>query len=374
MTDYGAALCQQLAGPCLDQYVSAQVLTALEPAALELSLEAAQQVERARVDRDRLWQQRRERAAYEAERARRQYDAVEPENRLVARHLERAWDEKLAAQQDLEEEYHRFLATPPRGLSDGERVAIRQLAADIPALWHAPTTTLAERKELIRQVVQRVEATVQGDSERVGVAITWAGGLQTAGEMVREMVRPVARFSQLSYYAALRDQVEQWAAAGLATTEMAQRLNAAGYRPPKRGAQFTAPIVQDLLRQLQRRERRRHPPRSDGPGIHEWWLADRARSIGMPPVTLDRWLRRGWLTARQGQRPPHRWIVWADEVEVARLQALHQRPAGYATRQRWVDEEGAGYATAGDHQAHEAPAEAPRAPRRLLGNQIAKRG
>src|SRR5439155_25249846 len=80
-----------------------------------------------------------------------------------------------AAQQDLEEEYHRFLATPPRGLSDGERVAIRQLAADIPALWHAPTTTLAERKEIIRQVVQRVAAAVQGDSERVGVTITGGG-------------------------------------------------------------------------------------------------------------------------------------------------------------------------------------------------------
>ena len=351
MTDYGAALCQQLAGPCLDQYVSAQVLTALEPAALELSLEAAQQVERARVDRDRLWQQRRERAAYEAERARRQYDAVEPENRLVARHLERAWDEKLAAQQDLEEEYHRFLATPPRGLSDGERVAIRQLAADIPALWHAPTTTLAERKEIIRQVVQRVEAAVQGDSERVGVTITGAGGLQTAGEMVR----PVARFSQRSYYAALRGQVEQWAAAGLSTTARAQRLNAAGYRPPKRCAPFTGPIVQDLLRQLQGRERRRHPPRSDGPGSHEWWLADRARSLGMPPGTLDRWLRRGWLTTRQEQQPPHRWIVWADEAEVARLRALHQRPAGYATRRRWVDEEGDGPATVGGHQANEAP-------------------
>jgi DNA invertase Pin-like site-specific DNA recombinase len=355
MTDYGAALCQQLAGPCLDQYVSAQVLTALEPAALELSLEAAEQVERERADLDRLWQQRRERAAYEAQRARRQYDAVEPENRLVARHLERAWEEKLAAQQHLAEEYQRFLATQPRGLSEEERGAIRQLAADIPALWHAPTTTLAERKEIIRQVVQRVEVTVQGDSERVGVALTWAGGLQTEGEVVR----PVARFSQLSYYAALCEQVEQGAAAGLSSTEMAHRLNAAGYRPPKRCAQFTGPIVQDLLRQLQGRERRRHPPRADGPGPHEWWLADLARLIGMPPVTLDRWRRRGWLTARQEQQPPHRWIVWANEREVARLRELHQRPAGYATRRRWVDEEGEGCATTGGHQANEAPAEAP---------------
>jgi DNA invertase Pin-like site-specific DNA recombinase len=338
MTDYGAALCQQLAGPCLDQYVRTQVLAALEPAALALSLEAAQHLERERADLDRLWQQRRERAAYEAARVQRQYDAVEPENRLVARHLERAWEEKLAAQQQVEEDYHRFCATQSHGLSEGERAAIRQLAADIPALWHAPTTTPAERKELIRQVVQRVAVAVQGDSERVRVAITWAGGHQTEGEVVR----PVARFSQLSYYAALREQVERGAAAGLSTAQMAGRLNAAGYRPPKRCAQFTGAIVQDLLRQLQGHEPRRHPPQADGPGRDEWWLADLARQIGMPPVTLDRWQRRGWLVARQEQHPPHRWIVWADAAEVARLRVLQQRPAGYATRRRWIDAESDG--------------------------------
>ena len=61
---------------------------------------------------------------------------------------------------------------------------------------------------------------------------------------------------------------------------------------------------------------------------------------------------RGWLTARQEQQPPHRWIVWADGAEVARLRALHQRPAGYATRRRWVDEETDEQATAGDQQTN----------------------
>ncbi len=69
LTDYGGAICQSLAGPPLDQYVRAQVLAALEPAALELSLEAATHLEQERADLDRLWQQRLERAAYEAERA-----------------------------------------------------------------------------------------------------------------------------------------------------------------------------------------------------------------------------------------------------------------------------------------------------------------
>ncbi len=89
-THYGEPRCQHLAGLCLDAFVSQQVLAALEPAALELSLTAIERVEQERTELDRLWLQRREQAAYEVERAARQYHAVEPEHRLVARTLEHA--------------------------------------------------------------------------------------------------------------------------------------------------------------------------------------------------------------------------------------------------------------------------------------------
>ncbi len=210
-TDYGGELCQSLAGPPLDQFVRTQVLAALEPAALELSLEATTHLERERDDLNRLWQQRLERAAYEAERAGRQYRLAEPENRLVVRHLEREWEEHLAAQQVLEEEYHRFLHDQPRVLSDSERAAIRHLATDIPALWDAPTTTVAERKEIIRQVVARVVVDAQGSSDHVSVTVAWVGGTQTEGVLIRR----VARLEQLSYYPQLCDRVRTLVAAGL---------------------------------------------------------------------------------------------------------------------------------------------------------------
>src|SRR6266699_6574857 len=95
-THYGEPKCQHLAGQCLDTFVSQQVLAALEPAALELSLTATERVEQERAELERLWQQRRERAAYEVERAARQYHAVETEERLLARALEHACEEKLA--------------------------------------------------------------------------------------------------------------------------------------------------------------------------------------------------------------------------------------------------------------------------------------
>src|SRR5260221_236058 len=174
---YGAALCQQVAGPCLDDFVTRHVLRALEPAALEVSLAAAEQVEQERATLTQLWEHRRERAAYETERAARHYHAVEPANRLVARTLEQAWEETLQAQQALAEEYHRFLQQQPRVLTSEERAAIRRLPADIPSLWAAPTTTAADRKDIIRQVVERVDVAAQGTSEQVR-ARKESGGMQ----------------------------------------------------------------------------------------------------------------------------------------------------------------------------------------------------
>jgi DNA invertase Pin-like site-specific DNA recombinase len=338
-TDYGAELCQHLAGPGLDRFVSRQVLAAMEPAALELSLTVAGQIERERAELDRLWRQRLERAAYEVARAERQYQLAEPENRLVARQLERTWEEKLVAQEQLDQAYQRFAREQPRVLSVAEQAAIRRVAADLPALWDASTTTDADRKAIVRQLVERVTVAVQGESERVQVTITWAGGAQTADEIVR----PVARLEQLSYYPQLVERLHVLAADGLSLATIAQRLNEEGFRPPKRREQFGAHGVQELLRRLGRRpphqsrtERRGSP--EGGLGEHEWWLADLAQAVGMPSVTLFTWIRRGWVTGRQEEQPPRRWILWADEATLEQLRERHQRPTGYYTRRQWMAE------------------------------------
>jgi DNA invertase Pin-like site-specific DNA recombinase len=332
-TDYGGAWCQHLTGPCLDRFVSQQVLAALESAALELSLAAAGQVEQERAELDRLWRQRLERAAYEVARAERQYQLAEPENRLVVRQLERAWEETLAAQQQLDEAYHRFTREQPRLLSPAEQATIRRLSADIPALWNAPTTTDADRKAIIRQIVERVTVAVQGESERVHVTITWAGGVQTADQIVR----PVARLEQLSYYPQLVERLHALAAEGLSLATIAQRLNEEGFRPPKRRERFGAQGVQELLRRLGRLTSRPRTRRHDPLGEHEWWLTDLAQAIGMPPVTLFHWIRRGWVTGRQEAQPPRHWILWADEAVLEQLRERHRRPTSYYTRRPWVE-------------------------------------
>lgn len=188
-TNDGGNYCQYLPGAPVDAFISQWVLTALEPAALTLSLEATARLEQERQALDQRWQQRLERAVYESERAARHDRLVEPEHRLVARQLAQEWEAKLTAQRHLQEEYERFVQAPPRSLSAAERTAIVQLAHNIPALWHAPTTTLAERKEMVRQIIRRVMVAGEGRSERLQITIEWVGGGTTAGVITRPMSR-----------------------------------------------------------------------------------------------------------------------------------------------------------------------------------------
>jgi hypothetical protein len=157
LTDYGhGQRCQALAGACVDTFVTEQVLAALAPAAVEVSLRAAEQVTAERAELEQLWAQRLERPTIAVDRARRCYRLAEPENRLVVRRLEADWEAALAAEVRLREDYDRFTRTRPQPLTPAQQQAITALAGDIPGLWAAPTTTDADRKQLIRALVDQV--------------------------------------------------------------------------------------------------------------------------------------------------------------------------------------------------------------------------
>ena len=165
-----------------------------------------------------------------------------------------------------------------------------------------------------------------GTSEKVDVEITWAGGHRTAAQITR----PVACLTQLSYYPQLAARARELAGSGHTTAQIAERLNAEGFRPPKRSPAFTPNAVRDLLRALGIR-RSRIPARRNRPALaqHEWWLRDLAAHLGMPEITLDAWVRRGWASGYL--HPQARLlVVRADPAEAERLRALHQVPRGPA--------------------------------------------
>ncbi len=318
---YGEPECQSLSGRRLDAFVAEQVLAALQPAALELHLAAAADVEQQRQVLHQNWQQRLERARYESERAARQYGQVEPENRLVAREPERRWEGALAEQARLEQEYERFGAERPARLSAAEREQIRQLAQDIPELWQAKDTTPADRQRLVRMSIERMRVDVQGDSERVKLAITWSGGFVSE----HELVRTVQRYEQLLDYPRLCARLEELRAEGKSMDEAARRLNAEGFHPPKRVERFTGGMVAGFLaRKYERAGQGQGGPAAQALKKGEWLLGDLARHLGMPAATLHHWRKLGWVQARKLGVAGGPWAIGASGAERRRLARLRR--------------------------------------------------
>ena len=325
--------CQHIAGPALDAYITGQVLAAVAPAALEVSMAAAAQAQAERDSLDRLWRQRIERARYAADRARRQYQLAEPENRLVVRQLEKEWEAALAEASRLETDYQRFTEQQPKTLTTAERAAIAALASDLPRVWNAPTTTMADRKELLRILIEKITVAVAGTSELVDVTITWAGGHQTTGQAVR----PVARLDQLSYYPALLARVTELAAAGATTRQIAEALNTEGFRPPKRTSRYRPEQVRILLNRhnLRTSYQRGQPAALASLAPGEWSVPGLAAALGMPTASLYNWIYRGWATARHAPGSKN-WIITANAAQMQQLRERRARPAGYYSRARWT--------------------------------------
>ena len=224
--------CGCISAMALDDLVAREVLRALEPAALDLSLRAIEGAERERKRLHDQWRQALERARQEVEKAERQYHAVEPENRLVARTLEARWEEALKKQRRVEEDYHRFLARLPATLSGADRQRIRSLSASVAALWYAPGTTASDRKQIVRCVVEQVIVVADRATEVNDVTIVWHGGIATR----HQVARPVGRYEQLKDYRRLTERIERLHREGLHLGQIAARLNAEGFVPPRGAA------------------------------------------------------------------------------------------------------------------------------------------
>jgi Recombinase len=225
--------------------------------------------------------------------------------------------------QKLEEDYDRFLRGRPASLSEDERASIRALSRDIPALWDAPGTTAADRKEIIRLLVERVVVQVRNDSEEVGATIHWRGGSTS----LHTIVRPVGRYDQLRDYDRLVEHLIRWRQEGYSAGQIATKLQAAGFRPPRKDGEYTKGQVQQLLRRC---DLTHEQPRVGELGPNEWWLPDLAGALDLPATKLRSWAERGWVRARKTSAD-RLWIVWADPSEqkrLSRLKAHSRRGAG----------------------------------------------
>ena len=211
-------------------------------------------------------------------------------------------------------------------MASREREAIRRLAHDVPALWHAADTTPQDRQAIGRVVVERVTVDVHEDSAQVDVTIHWAGGVPSA----HGLRRPVARYAQRAKVTALVARIDGLRQAGHRLAQIAEHWHRAGCYPPKRTERCTGETVARLLSR-----RGLHGPRPramDHVSVlrpPEYWLADGAREVPMPSATVHKWQRLGWVHSRTGPVASGRWAIGADADALERLRQLR------ASQRQW---------------------------------------
>lgn len=312
--------CQSIRGDGVDAAVARALLEAMQPAQLAVSLATLDQVEAQARQIERQRQLRLERARYEADLARRRFLAVDPDNRLVARTLERDWNDKLAAIADLERESAALPRLTTRWVSPEERQRIVALAQDIPAVWHAATTTQTERKQLLRFLIKDVTLTKRAAT--VALAIRW----QTDACTTLEIPRPQRSWEIRRTNPAAVERVRELAP-DQTDREIASRLTAEGYTAGL-GGPFTRAKVQ-WLRWKYRLPRTRPDrpaarptdPRGDG----RYSARAAADLLNVDVGTIADWCLTGQLECLQAAPHCPRWITLTPEIIAALRKPVRQR-------------------------------------------------
>jgi DNA invertase Pin-like site-specific DNA recombinase len=239
--DFAEPPCASLDGPAIDAVVVQAFFAAIAPAQLDA---LAAVLEAQRTERQQLlqqWEERRKRAHYEAALAQRQYNAVDPENRLVTAELERRWEEKLRQLQATQEDYDRFLQTaPPPDLPADLRQQFQHLAESLPVLWNSGQLSNGQKKDLLRSLIAAVvlQKTAPGTVE---VRIVWVSGHYS----VVYAQTPIYRTRDLPRYAEMVERLHALWQQGQNDQQIAAQLTAAGFRSA-RSLQVTAATVQRI--------------------------------------------------------------------------------------------------------------------------------
>lgn len=176
--NHGGDRCISFGSLRVDQAVGGEVLRLLKPLGLEAALNAIEARSTEAAEKRRQLELALQQARYEASHARRQYDAVDPDNRLVAGELERRWNEKLSAVRLLEDQGAALEAQSLPTLSTEERDQLIRLGTDLESAWSHPAATTASRKRIVRTVLQ--EIVVRIEDEHVNLVLHWQGADHTA--------------------------------------------------------------------------------------------------------------------------------------------------------------------------------------------------
>jgi DNA invertase Pin-like site-specific DNA recombinase len=285
-----APVCQRLPADPVDQHVVAAFFQALAPVELDLYEQAVQQRRQQQDAVDRAHQLTLQRLRYEADLARRRYERVEPENRLVADELEHRWEAALQALHEAEEHYHRLQQANkvvPLSIPRTLRTAFTSLGTSLPTVWQQDTMSRAQRKALLRCLIDKV-VLHRVTRDTIRTRIVWRGG--AVSEL--EVPSTVGTLRDLNGFAEMEAQILALEAQGKSDEEIAQLLTTQGFRSPQR-PRVLPRTVQTIRLQHGRLHRYRGPRPRHVPG----WLtvSQLATALGVKAHWVYHLIRRGQI-------------------------------------------------------------------------------
>jgi DNA invertase Pin-like site-specific DNA recombinase len=311
------SLCQEVRALPVDDVVAEILLQALEPDQIKIAIAAVDKMTEDVRQLEQQWSLRRERARYEAERARRQYDAVEPENRLVARSLERTWEDRLRAADAVEQDYREWRQRDPVVLKAEDYKALESIARDLPALWRAPTTRPQERKQILRLIIQEVQLDQKRSRGQVVIKIVWQTGAVSEHQMQRRVQSYNDDYADLDH---LRERITQLNAEGLMDKQVATILNEEGIVSAHRRP-FTYENVWVLRQRWSLPAVKLSPTGANPPQWPDgtYSVQGAAAAIGVTTQVIFDYLANGLLTGRQLAKGQP-WQIDLTAEQIARLQ------------------------------------------------------
>lgn len=293
-SESGSPRCQQVRALSVDRHIEQVLLEALTPEQITMAVEAVGEIESQTKLLDQQWRLKCERARYDVERARRQYDEVEPENRLVARSLERAWEQKLRQQEAVDQAYQAWQREQAGPLSADERAEVLNLAKDFSRVWKIANAI--ERKRIVRLVIRNVTLNQSRDSGVVSIRIAW----QTDAVSEHEVQRRVRSYEICVSTPVLEWRIRELAKAGKFDREIADILNAQGIMSA-RGVPFQSNNVH-LLRKRFGIQTAKINGVEDNPARWpdgSYSVQGVATALGITTQTVFKWLRQGRLSGAQ---------------------------------------------------------------------------
>lgn len=309
--------CLRVSGARIDQTVSEAFLEAVTPAGIQAALEAESLLESEQESALRQWRLQVERALYEVQRAERRYRSVEPENRLVARTLETQWEQRLAELSAARAELDRRERQLKVCLTDEQRRQLHLLGGDLRRVWEAPTTTVRDRKELLRSLLEEVNLNIEKANNNAHLLLRWRGGLISELDVaLSPRQRSPLRTNEetLDLLRRLARHYPDGVIAGI--------LNRQG-RTTAQGLSFTANRVGNLRRHWQ------IPcfsPPATPPEGELATIKKTAEILGIASSTVHRWLADGFIAGEQ-ITPGAPWQIRITE-ELRRM-FVEQTPPGY---------------------------------------------